>query len=421
MSDSLAIAAVTATLKYKLGVAVSGDPSGAQVTTIRPGVSGNGTPAPSVNLFLFHATPNAAWRNADLPTRRTDNGLLQRPVSALDLHYLLSFYGDESKLEPQRLLGRVARSLHARPVLTRELIMKALAEAASDPAQTLAVVAPSDLAKSVELVKLSPNALSLEELSKLWSVLFQTPYALSVAYQATVVLIEDDEEEPEPALPVSRRNVYVIPFAQPVVERVTPESGTHDPIVSASTLLITGRQLRGDVTLVRIGGEVVTPQSVSETEIKVPVASVPADKLRAGVQTLQVIHQILMGPPKELAPHHGFESNVSAFVLRPTVTNPKASDPQATVSVDVDPPVRAGQRVTLLLNETGGDAPAAYSFASKPPDTDLGSIDVPILGVTPGEYYVRLSIDGAESALEVDKNEQSATFGQFIGPKVTIP
>ena len=45
--------------------------------------------------------------------------------------------------------------------------------------------------------------MNLEELSKLWSVFFQTPYALSIAYQASVVLIEPDLE-PIDAAPGAR-------------------------------------------------------------------------------------------------------------------------------------------------------------------------------------------------------------------------
>ena len=83
---------------------------------------------------------------------------------ALDLHYLLSFHGDEAKLEPQRLLGSVARTLHAHPVLTREMIQDTL----QDP--LFGFLAGSDLADQVEPVKFTPSFLSLEELSKLWSV-----------------------------------------------------------------------------------------------------------------------------------------------------------------------------------------------------------------------------------------------------------
>ena len=82
----------------------------------------------------------------------------------------------------------------------------------------------SNLADAVERVKFTQSPLSLEELSKLWSVFFQAPYALSVAYQATVVLI-DGEENPSPALPVltrglSDRGVHIAVGPFPAIESI---------------------------------------------------------------------------------------------------------------------------------------------------------------------------------------------------------
>jgi hypothetical protein len=415
MSDSRAIAAVTATLQHRLQSALVGE--GATVTVTRPGSATNGTPAASVNLFLYQVTPNAAWRNRDLPTRRADGRLVDRPQLALDLHYLLSFYGDEKLFVPQRLLGRASRALHARPVLTRAMIASALADAAVSPDLGPTLLHESDLADAIELVKLTPGALSLEELSKLWSIFFQTPYALSLAYQAAVVLVEDDEAEPEPGLPVSRRNVYVVPFRMPVVDRAVAAAGAERPIVASTTLRILGRQLRGPVTRVRLGASLVDPTSVQDTEILLPLSSLPSSEVRAGVQGVQVVHELLMGTPP--APHRGVESNVVAFILRPTVTSVVATTPQATVAVEVDPPARAGQRLTLLLNERQGDG--AYSFQLEPPASDLSTLAFAIAGVQPGAYLLRVRVDGAESPLEIEEDENDPAFGQFTGPEVQIP
>src|SRR5262245_52289646 len=103
MSNALAIATVTATLQQMLSgaMAKSGVP-GAIATNLRPDDEA-GLQSPSVNIFLYQVTPNTAFRNADLPTRRADGTLLRRPQAALDLHYLLTFYGDDNNLEQQRL------------------------------------------------------------------------------------------------------------------------------------------------------------------------------------------------------------------------------------------------------------------------------------------------------------------------------
>jgi hypothetical protein len=73
----------------------------------------------------------------------------------------------------------------------------------------------------------------------------------------------------------------------------------------------------------------------------------------------------------------------------------------------------------LLLNEATlppPAAPAAYSFASAPITAATGTLNFPITGVKAGgtKYFIRLSVDGAESPL--DLNPASLTFG----PRVTI-
>lgn len=159
-----------------------------------------------VNIFLYQATPNTAWRNHDLPTRRGDGSLAQRPQIALDLHYLLTFYGDETLLEPQRILGSAVRALHAHPVLTRQEIRSAVA--------ATAFLTGSDLADEIETIKFSPQPLTLEELSKLWSVFFQTTYTLSMAYDASVVLIAA-ESQPQMTQPVLTPALQLVPAVTP--------------------------------------------------------------------------------------------------------------------------------------------------------------------------------------------------------------
>src|SRR4051812_41849924 len=102
MSNYMALATVTATLSQLVQEAINSQtlmlPT---VTHMRP--DGTGLPSPGVNIFLYQVTPNAAWRNVDLPARNSDGQLITRPRVALDLHYLLTFYGDDTALEPQRL------------------------------------------------------------------------------------------------------------------------------------------------------------------------------------------------------------------------------------------------------------------------------------------------------------------------------
>jgi hypothetical protein len=438
MSNFLAIATVTAALGETIRPAVERDVSGATVNMARPDGVGGHAPTIGVNLYLYQVTPNAAWRNADLPTRRPDGQLVRRPQAALDLHYLLSFYGNETQLEPQRLLGSVVRALNARPVLTRKMIQETLANPAYD------YLGKSNLGEAIELVKFTPLPLSLEELSKLWSVFFQTPYTLSVAYQGTVVLIESDET-PQAALPVRERDLYVMPFGQPEIERVESQAGADQPIFADSTLVISGKQLRGGDTKLRVLGYKETPpQDVSDTQIVLPLGkkygspSEPAILLRAGVHGIQVLHMIRMGSPPEL--HPGVESNVAAFVLRPTIKKDattggyqiEISEKQtnsdgthaAKVKVTLEPGVGKKQRVVLLLNEfdpPSGRPPRAYSFEAKsadqpaPPQDSPEKVTFSVSGIRAGTYLVRVQVDGAESPLETDST------GKYNSPQVTIP
>ena len=186
MSNHLAIATVTATLQAVVQAAATASGVGLpRVTHLRPDAPG-GLPAPGVNIYLYRASPNPQWRNADLPTRRGAT-VRHRPQIGLDLHYLLSFFGDDTELEPQRLLGAVSQALHASPALPRDT-MRAIADPLS--LSHVPFLLGSDLADQNELVRITPTELNLEELSKLWSVFFQTHYVLSAAYTATVVLIE---------------------------------------------------------------------------------------------------------------------------------------------------------------------------------------------------------------------------------------
>jgi len=392
LSNFLAIATVTEALKQMLDATVGRDVPGANATAVRPTESGD----KGVNIYLYQASPNSSWRNEDLPTRRDDSTIAQRPRAALNLHYLLTFYGEEAHLEPQRLLGSVVSTLHAQPVLTRQRIRDAISNAENG------FLNGSDLAEEIELVKFTPIPLSLEELYNLWSGFFQTSYSLSVAYQASVVFVEG-MEIPQRALPVLERNLYVATFRQPHIEQVTSQEGSNLPIIFGSTLVIRGKRLRGDVTRVLIGGTEVEPEEVDETQISL---SLP-DSLRAGVQSLQVVHKMMMGTPAE--PHRGVESNVAAFILRPTI----ASINDATKVANVNPTIGQRQRVVILLNELTENSPAAYTLVLPSRDADTNEIPIPVSGVKSGTYLVRVQVDGAESLLDVED-------GAYEGPKMVI-
>ncbi|MFD5947627.1 Pvc16 family protein [Streptomyces collinus] len=160
---------------------------------------------PTITVFLYQVTPNTSQRNNDLPARTSDGTLVRRPAAALDLHYLISAYGEEAELVGQRLIGSVVRTLHETPVLPRDII---------ELAGRRPHLGGSDLADAVQRVRFTPTVMDVDETSKLWGMLHQTPYTLSVVYQAVLVLI-DGRETPVQAKPVERPEVRVLPFGAP--------------------------------------------------------------------------------------------------------------------------------------------------------------------------------------------------------------
>ena len=50
------------------------------------------------------------------------------------------------------------------------------------------------------------------------------------------------------SLPFQARNVSVMPFREPRIDRVIAQAGAEHPIIAGSTLLIQGQQLRGAVS-----------------------------------------------------------------------------------------------------------------------------------------------------------------------------
>ncbi|MFF3872672.1 Pvc16 family protein [Streptomyces sp. NPDC001978] len=160
---------------------------------------------PTISVFLYQVTPNVSQRNQDLPTRASDGRLVRRAAAALDLNYVISAYGDETELVGQRLIGSVVRTLHEIPILPTDVI---------ELAGERPYLTGSNLAEAAQQVRFTPMVMDVDETSKLWGMLYQTPYALSVVYQASLVLI-DGRETPVAGRPVERTDVRVLPFGAP--------------------------------------------------------------------------------------------------------------------------------------------------------------------------------------------------------------
>jgi len=212
MSTPLAVATVTAVLQNFLQNSVTdlatvlGGP--VTVSTEPPDRIDIGVASPDrINLFLFQATENQGWRNLSLPSRSANGDRISNPYLALDLSYLLTAYGS-GPLHADVLLSQAMFVLHEMPVLTRDAIR---AVSATPPA-ILAGLTISELADQIEQIKIVPQVMSVEEISKIWSAL-QSQYRPTAVYKASVVLIES-KKSVRPTLPVRARSL-LIPLARP--------------------------------------------------------------------------------------------------------------------------------------------------------------------------------------------------------------
>ena len=378
MSSPLAIAAVSAVLRsflqnsvvrHDLAALLGGNVT---VSAERPARSNVGAASPDrLNLFLFQATENQGWRNHDLPVRAANGDRVRNPPLALDLHYLLTAYGS-GDFHAEVLLGHAMFVLHEMPVLTREAIRTAIPV---PPPLTLPNgLTGANLADQIEQVRITPETMSVEEISKIWSAL-HSQYRPTAVYKASVVLIES-ERPVRPTLPVRRRNIAVLPFQQPTIDLVQSQSAdaapivADQPILAGYNLVIDGRRLRGATSRVLFDGAVeVTPADdrIAATRIVVPL---PAG-LQPGLHSVQVVHRMDFGSGSPAEPHRGVESNVAAFVLAPEITTPApiTAPRNATLTLGLSAPVGRTQRVALLAGDRTipiGARPAAGPSASRP-------------------------------------------------------
>ncbi len=369
MSTPLALATVTAVLQnfiqnsitdHDLAATLGGNIT---VSAEPPDRIDNGASSPDrINLFLFQATENQGWRNVGLPSRNASGDRISNPSLALDLSYLLTAYGS-GPLHAEALLGLAMFVLHEMPVLTRDAIRAVTVTPAQPP--LLAGLQASQLADQIEQIKVAPQVMSVEEISKIWSAL-QSQYRPTAVYKASVVLVESQRSFERP----------VIEFLQSQENNAAPIV-LDEPILAGYNLVVDGQRLRGATTRVLIDALEIVPNDADVTPTRI-VLALPAT-LQPGLHSVQVIHSTDFGTGLTSDPHRGVESNVAAFVLSPQITTPA--------------PIAAARKTTLTL--TIDDFPIPNDF-------------------TTGTQLLRVQIDGAESPLEVDGS------GQFVGPTVTI-
>lgn len=416
MSDHRAIAAVTATLKAIIQEAASAAVSQCEVRLGAPTAGLADGATPTVNLFLFRTTANAAMRNEHLPTRRADGSARARAQTAIDLHYILTFYGSAAKFEPERLLGAVSLALEERPVLTPAMIESALAAAAL--LENLPLLNQSDLPDALSRVKISPATVTLEEFTKIWSIFFQVPYRISTAYVCSHVVIESEERFPT-ALPVARADVLAGPISGFALVWAGPDSGGPGPVVAGGVLHIAGKGLGRAGTTLAIDGTDTPFDVLSDSAIRVTLAA----GLKVGLHLVQAV-----APAPAVAVHLRRRSNTIAFALHPAISLPADAvthdnqEPRTgTIKVDFSPPVEEGQEVTLTLDSRTVGGTLGVVLDPDPPGAfPAAQLTFPFADVAKDRYLVRAHVDGFATLPELEANIASPKYGEIIGPEADL-
>ncbi len=432
MSNTLAIAAVTATLKDILGAVAQplpGDPdpdsdlADAFCSTRPPDKARTSEDVNQLNLFLFQTVPNAALRNSFIPQQVRPGERGFSPL-AINLHYILTAYGRNfDELLSHRLLGRAMSLLHDHAILFSDDIKHALSGG----------LVGADLADQIEQVRITPKATTPEETSKLWTM-FQTPYRVSTAYEAQVVLI-DSQRRTTAGPPVIKRGPnntgndatpsLIPPF--PALDGIVlsapnqPSARVADSAngLAAEPITFVGHDLGGTSLAVTLDHRVfdtpvaawpvwITGVSASGFTLTLPddPASWPAglyqvtatvvdaagDSRDTNVMPLQVAPQIYdVQPP----------SSVATPIVR-------ASDHSATLHVFVSPPIRSQQRATVLVGSA--------EFMPDPALSTPNELVCKVI-VDAGTYKLRVRVDGVDSFL-IDYAASPPAY--VANPKLTV-
>ncbi|WP_375448792.1 DUF4255 domain-containing protein [uncultured Nostoc sp.] len=408
MSNELAIAAVTITLRHLLQQRFDAESSGGITVTTRPldKVRDNTVSSgDQVNLFLYDTQINATWRNMDIPSQ-VKPGETGQQLLPLNLYYLLTAYAQNDDFpEPtsHRLLGVAMSVFNDHPILTSADIRAALPT--TDPTEY-------DLDQQVEQLRIVYQPLSVEEMFNLWST-FQAPYRISAAYEVSVVLIESKLPAKTP-LPIIKRQsddrgpILQSDLSSPLPALVSIQLPNQQPSGRlGDVLILNGFHLDAEnvvilFTNIRLEISLELPplpeRTATEIQVQLPDESV---RWAAGFYTVAV-GVTRTGEPSRT-------TNELSFSLAPKILDiiPRQATPdpngEVILTLICSPQVRSRQRVALLLEDR--------EVVAQPRQTQTDRLEFRIAGVTAGEYFVRLRIDGVDSLL-VDRTVTPPVFDQ---------
>lgn len=408
MSSPAAMATVTATLQHLLAGVVPG----ATVTTQPPSTARNGGSGEQINIFLYGTHCNTAFSNAPMPgeTRRGEHAY---PPMPLVLKYLITAYGiNDDDISGQQLMGLAMSLLHDHPLI--------------GPSDIVGITPDSNLHQQMERIRITPDVLTLDDMSKIWASFQSAEYRLSTGYEVSVVLIESTRagRAPLPVLKRGEQDQGVDVVAAPSALLTGLRFADQKPGAELGDIVtLLGERLSAEHTSVRLqhphlaGPIDLQPQAgPSDTEMAVQLTALADDaelgfNWPAGFYTLNLV---LQRPDTPTLVSNSLSMPLSSQVESITPTTAPAGD--VVLNIECLPQIKAGQRVALLFSDQI-ITPDAVVTPVDPTGTSTLTFTVRNALARTMPYVVRLRVDGVDS-IPVDFSAATPQFA--ANQQVTI-
>lgn len=267
------------------------------------------------------------------------------------------------------------------------------------PAEIRAVLNNLDSYDQLENIRITYEPLPFDQMLRLFES-SQTPYAISVAYQVSVVLIQSRRptRSPLPVLTIGRddRGVRVEPSLIPPFPTLTllELPSKQASIQVDKTLILRGYHLDGEAGVVRFRNlrrseEISIPLLVSDNATELSLQIDPSEDWVAGFYTVsvEVLQDEQLQRTNELS--LALAPRIDTFTLNPQ----QPSEGEAvTLTLECTPAVQQNQQVSLLFGDREISPTLPDNF---PTSTLVFDFEAP----TPGRYFIRLRVDGVDSLL----------------------
>ncbi len=413
MSNTLAVSTVSAAFLRRLLAAANEAVGTATVRLGAPTAKLAEDAKPVVNLHLYRVEPNPAQANAHLP-HRDSSGLDRGPAQlAMNLHYVVTFYGDHKAFEPDLMLSAVMLALEAEPELTKKTVKAAIEDADE--------LEDSDLAEALAKLRVTRQLMALDEFSKIWSIFYQVPYAISLAYEVSHVVIQSEAPARTP-LPVAKPGLWVAPMSNLRLDGARGRDGASP--VWGGVLEVRGQGLAKPGLTLEVDGAALADAGITQSpdriDVKLETATFGGAEARIGIHRLQALAPLAAGQPAHLRTR----SNAIPFSLHPSIAIGDVDAPgggdtaDGSIKVTISPDVASDQSVRLLLDARDAAKPAHVVLPGREPEEGAAAaseLEFNFTDLPRGDYLARVDVDGLISPISLD-----AASGEIDGPEVTI-